>query len=220
MNAQAQTIATVITLLSSSLKDRILMSGAFRLGSKAIGIVEKLNRLEVAEQKYGRRKIDTGTGLPESDTLRRDLEEVLAAYGAIMDEGGDRLKVVCSLEAIVASRETPYVKVMTDEQLALRASISGQSTHAIQAQAHQTALVKANTFAKVASAVLGELESALAFAPDWELLDIPAEMWNMADSATEAVKKYRAAVAVGKVWDETDMVLAQADIKDIEAATD
>jgi hypothetical protein len=220
MKTQAQTIATVITNLSSSLKDRILMSGAFRLGSKAIGIVEKLNRLEVAEQKFGRRKIDPTTGTPEADTLRIQLEETLAAYGAVMDTGGDRLQVVCSLEAIVSSRETPYVKVLTDDQLALRASLSGQSTHAIQAQQHQTALTKANAFAKVSSAVLGELESALAFAPDWELLDIPAEMWNMADSATEAVKKYRAAVAVGKVWDETDMVLAQADIKDIEAATD
>jgi hypothetical protein len=53
-----------------------------------------------------------------------------------------------------------------------------------------------------------------------DLLDIPADMWNISESAKQAITKYRAAVACGKIWDETDMVMAAADIKDIEAATD
>ena len=43
-------------------------------------------------------------------------------------------------------------------------------------------------------------------------------MWDMTESAENAVKKYRAAVALGKVWDETDMVLAKDDIATLEGA--
>ena len=212
MKNQAQTLASVIARLDSSLKNRILMSGAFKLGGKAIGLVEKLNRMDVAEQKYGRRVIDPSTGQPQADTLRIQLEEVLAAYGAIMDEGGDQLATIASLDAIVAGREQPFVRVLTDEQLRLRADISQISIHQVQSEHRAKAVAKADAFSKKAGEVLGELESALCFAPNWELADIPAELWDMAETVESAIKRYRAAVATGQIWDETDMVLAKADI--------
>ena len=65
MTTTSQTnIATAIAGLDSSLKSRILMSGAFRVGGRAISLVEKLNRLDAAEQKYGRSKINPDTGEP------------------------------------------------------------------------------------------------------------------------------------------------------------
>ena len=216
MTHQVQAAAAVIENLSSSLKNRILMSGAFKIGGKAISLVEKINRMEVAEQKFGRRVVDASTGNPQVDTLRSQLEEVLAAYGSIMDEGGIELETIASLEALVASRETPYMKVLTNEQLQLRSQLSGQSVTTIQKQQYDIAVTKASAFAEKSGAILGELESALAFAPNWELADIPAEMWPMGDSIENAVKKYKAGVAAGKVWDETDMILAMDDIREIE----
>lgn len=217
MTTTSQTkIADAIANLDSSLKNRILMSGAFRVGGRAISLVEKLNRLDLAEAKYGRRKIDPQSGQPECDTLRANLEEVLACYGAIMDCGGDSLAVVASLEALVASREQPYVRILSNEQLELRAKLSGQSIHTIQKQQYAAAESKANAFSAKAGNILGELESALAFAPNYELMDIPVETWEMKETIEQAIKKYKAAVATGKVWDDTDMILAQGDIETLE----
>jgi hypothetical protein len=209
-------ILSVIRNLDSSLRQRILGSAAFTLGGKAVTLVEKIDRANVAEAKYGRRAIDRNTGEPMVDSLRVELEEMLAVYGSVMDAGGPEVESFANLEAVVSARETPYVKALSDEQLRIRSQLSGKSTEAIRQEAYKVAESKAEQFSRRAGSILGELESALAFAPMYDFEDITESQWDAAEACRRSIAKYRAAVAAGKIWDDSDMLLALEDIKTLE----
>jgi hypothetical protein len=209
--------ANLVSSLDSSLKSRILASGAFKIGGRAIGVVEKLIRLDTAEQKFGKRAIDPSTGEPLANALRVDLESLLAAHGAIIDAAPE-IAQFAGLEALVMSRETPYVKVLTKEQLELRTNISKLPADTVLKEMYDKAAKRAAMFSQRAMQVLGELETAQAFAPTWELCDIDSDTWDIVESIETAIARYKAGVATGSIFDDADMYLYTQDMLRIEPA--
>lgn len=220
MQSNAQ-LAAKITNLSSSLKGSIALSIGMTLAGKVFGLTEKHAVLLAAQAKTGRQKINPETGKSVEEELAIVIENMAGYYAAALDAFPEQQYIVTNVgsiigfspEAYATNKATPYVKTMTDDELAVVAKAGGISKDAVRVNQYKAAEIRADAFSRKAPALLAEVECHVAMAPTYDLADIPEDVVEFHAKVEEAIKKYRAKVAAGQKWDAADMVLFNDDVE-------
>ena len=223
MKSNAQLAPTILSL-SSTLRSSIALSFGMKIASRFFGLVEKHQVLQAAEVKYGRVKINPETGRPATEEMMIEIEIVGQIYACIMDTFPEQQTIIGSSgemfgfspDAFAASRSTPFVRSISNEEAAIVAKAGQINTATVMANRMKLAEQRADAFSRKSSAIVAEVESLLAFADPCDLCDIPETDLEFYGICETAVAKYTAKVAAGQKFDVADMVLFNDDCEKLD----
>ena len=180
MKTNAQ-LANTILSLSSTLRSSIALSFGMKIASRFFGLVEKHQTLQAAEVKYGRVKINPETGRPATEEMMLEIERIGQIYACIMDTFPEQQTIIGSSgemfgfspDAFAASRSTPFVRSISNEEAAIVAKAGQINTATVMANRMKLAEQRADAFSRKSGAIVAEVESLLALADPCDMCYIP-----------------------------------------------